>query len=73
MFGATTGFGAATTGAGMFGQTAATAGGTHNPMKDFEVANPPDDSISSLAFSPGTVPTTFLIAGSWDNNVSFGA
>jgi hypothetical protein len=39
-------------------------------MKDFEVTSPPDDSISSLAFSPTTVQQNFLIAGSWDNNVS---
>lgn len=41
-----------------------------NPMKDFEVTSPPDDSVSSLAFSPATIPQNFLIAGSWDNNVS---
>lgn len=40
-----------------------------NPMKDYEVVQPPDDSISSLAFSPSTLPQNFLIAGSWDNNV----
>nr|CAD7410725.1 unnamed protein product [Timema cristinae] len=56
--GSTTSFGAATT-------TPPTA----NPMKDFEVTSPPDDSISSLAFSPATIPQNFLIAGSWDNNV----
>jgi mRNA export factor len=44
-----------------------------NPMKDFEVTSPPDDSISSLAFSPATIPQNFLIAGSWDNSVSEGA
>ena len=43
----------------------------HNPMKDIEVTSPPDDSVSSMAFSPGILPTTFLIAGSWDNNVSY--
>jgi mRNA export factor len=41
----------------------------YNPMKDFEVVSPPDDSVSCLAFSPGTIPQNFLIAGSWDNNV----
>lgn len=41
-----------------------------NPMKDYEVTSPPDDSVSSLAFSPPTVLQNFLIAGSWDNNVS---
>jgi mRNA export factor len=40
-----------------------------NPMRDFEVTSPPDDSISSLSFSPATLPQNFLIAGSWDNNV----
>ncbi|CAG7836884.1 unnamed protein product [Allacma fusca] len=40
-----------------------------NPNKDFEVVNPPDDSISCLAFSPPTTPNVFLVAGSWDNNV----
>lgn len=44
---------------------------TANPMKDFEVSSPPDDSISSLAFSPSTLPQNFLIAGSWDNNVFY--
>lgn len=42
----------------------------HNPMKDIEVASPPDDSVSAIAFSPGVLPSTFLVAGSWDNNVS---
>lgn len=41
-----------------------------NPMKDFEVTSPPDDSVSSLAFSPSALPQNFLIAGSWDCNVS---
>lgn len=40
-----------------------------NPMKDFEVVSPPEDSISSMAFSPATLPQNFLITGSWDNNV----
>ncbi len=45
-------------------------GNQPNPMKDVEVSNPPDDSISCLRFSPPSVTTTsFLIAGSWDNNV----
>jgi len=42
---------------------------TANPMKDFEVVSPPDDSISCLSFSPAVLPTNFLIAGSWDSNV----
>ena len=34
--------------------------------KDVEVANLPEDSISSLSFSP---VADFLAVGSWDNNV----
>ena len=34
--------------------------------KDIEVADPPADSISSLAFSP---QAEYLAVGSWDNNV----
>lgn len=54
--------------AGVFSNTTAA---TQNPMKDFEVVSPPDDSISSLAFSPSSLPQNFLIAGSWDNQVNF--
>ncbi|XP_017772005.1 PREDICTED: mRNA export factor [Nicrophorus vespilloides] len=50
-----------------FGQTAAQS--VPNPMKDYEVTSPPDDSISCLSFSPATIPQNFLIAGSWDNHV----
>ncbi|KAJ1519677.1 hypothetical protein ONE63_004941 [Megalurothrips usitatus] len=39
-----------------------------NP-KGFEVVSPPEDSISSLAFSPAALQQNFLVAGSWDNNV----
>ena len=35
--------------------------------KDVEIAEPPVDSISSLAFCP---VADFLAVGSWDNNVS---
>lgn len=52
---------------GGFGTTTTTT--NPNPMKDYEVVQPPDDSISSLAFSPAALPQNFLIAGSWDNNV----
>lgn len=51
-----------------FGQTQALS--THNPMKSIEVVSPPEDSISSLSFSPPSMPQTFLIAGSWDSKVS---
>ena len=37
----------------------------------FQVSNPSDDSISSLAFSPASLQQNFLVAGSWDNNVRF--
>ncbi|CAG9764930.1 unnamed protein product [Ceutorhynchus assimilis] len=53
----------------MGGFGANTAVTNTNPMKDYEVVQPPDDSISSLAFSPAAIPQNFLIAGSWDNNV----
>nr|XP_023019411.1 mRNA export factor [Leptinotarsa decemlineata] len=52
---------------GTFGGTATP--NTANPMKDFEVVQPPEDSVSSLSFSPATLPQNFLIAGSWDNNI----
>ena len=54
----------------LFGSTASNVT-NYNPMKDIEVTSPPDDSVSSMAFSPGTMPSTFLAAGSWDNNVNF--
>lgn len=47
----------------------ATATSASNPMKDFDVVSPPDDSISSLAFSPASIQQNFLVAGSWDCNV----
>lgn len=40
-----------------------------NPMKDFEVASPPDDTVSAMEFSPATIPQNYLVAGSWDNSV----
>ena len=50
---------------GGFGAAAATAA-NHNPNKDVELASPPDDSISSLSFSP---TANHLVATSWDNKV----
>lgn len=38
----------------------------YNPNKDFEVQQPPSDSISSLAWSP---KANMLVSGSWDNEV----
>lgn len=40
-----------------------------NPMKDIEVASPPEDSVTAMEFSPATIPQNFLIAGSWDSSV----
>lgn len=40
-----------------------------NPMKDFEVASPPDDTVSAMEFSPATISQNYLVAGSWDNSV----
>ena len=52
----------------MFQQSTFGAGaGSHNPMKDIEIQNPPDDSISKVAFSPNA---NYFVASSWDNNVS---
>ncbi|KAI9551497.1 hypothetical protein GHT06_021830 [Daphnia sinensis] len=64
MFGST-GFG----GSSFMGSNVVTAPTNHNPMKDFEVVSPPDESISCLEFSPASIPQNFLIAGSWDNHV----
>lgn len=40
-----------------------------NPMKDFEVSETPDDTISCMEFSPENMQQNFLIAGSWANDV----
>ncbi|CAD7089363.1 unnamed protein product [Hermetia illucens] len=61
-------FGSSTLGgATSFGQT--TAAATPNPMKDYEVVSPPEDSVSSLEFSPSTLPQNYIVAGSWDSSV----
>jgi len=59
-------FGGATSGQSSF-SSAATA--PTNPNKDYEVANPADDSISALAFSPASIQQNFLVSGSWDNSM----
>ena len=46
--------------------TSTTLGSTTAVEKDIEVADPPTDSISSIAFSP---TADYLAVGSWDNNV----
>ncbi|XP_018027919.1 protein Rae1-like [Hyalella azteca] len=68
MFSAPSTFGTTSTGFGGFGNTSTTPA-TANPMKDFEVINPPDDSVQCLEFSPAALQQDFLVAGSWDNNV----
>lgn len=42
-------------------------GTLQNPMKDIEVASPPDDSVSAIKFSP---KASFFVASSWSNDVS---
>eukprot|EP00698_Gefionella_okellyi_P004941 TRINITY_DN14564_c0_g1_i1.p1 TRINITY_DN14564_c0_g1~~TRINITY_DN14564_c0_g1_i1.p1 ORF type:complete len:343 (-),score=63.68 TRINITY_DN14564_c0_g1_i1:42-1070(-) len=39
---------------------------SHNPNKDFEVPQPPSDSVSSLTWSP---KANLFVAGSWDSKV----
>ncbi|KAM5538505.1 hypothetical protein V8D89_007838 [Ganoderma adspersum] len=46
--------------------TSTTLGPNAAVEKDIEVADPPTDSISSVAFSP---TADYLAVGSWDNNV----
>ena len=48
--------------------TSNTLAATPAADKDIEVADPPTDSISSVAFSP---TADYLAVGSWDNNVRF--
>lgn len=72
MFGATTtGFGVGTSTFGGFGSSTPSTntlglGTQENPMKDLEVQSPPDDTVSSLKFSP---KADFLIASSWANDI----
>ena len=65
MFGATSSAFGASSGTG-FSSFSATASNT-NPMKDFVVAQPPDDTVSCMQFSS---KADYLVASSWDNNVS---
>lgn len=53
------------------GQNSTFSANTTSPVvgKDFEVTAPPEDSISSLEFSPATLQQNFLISGSWDFSV----
>ena len=36
--------------------------------KDMEIDQPPEESISKVAFAPNS---NYLVASSWDNNVSY--
>eukprot|EP01116_Phalansterium_solitarium_P001219 TRINITY_DN10997_c0_g1_i1.p1 TRINITY_DN10997_c0_g1~~TRINITY_DN10997_c0_g1_i1.p1 ORF type:complete len:353 (+),score=84.85 TRINITY_DN10997_c0_g1_i1:102-1160(+) len=54
---------------GGFGTAAKTTTGaatTHNPNNSIEVANPPNDGVSALAWSS---KANYLAAASWDNSV----
>lgn len=42
---------------------------SNNPNKDVEVTSPPEDTVTSLKFSPPSLQQNFLIAGSWDCKV----
>ncbi|EME26257.1 hypothetical protein Gasu_61000 isoform 2 [Galdieria sulphuraria] len=44
--------------------------GIHNPNNDKLVNQSPNDTVSSIAFSPKALaPNNFIVAGSWDNEV----
>jgi len=66
-------FGGSSTFGSPFGQNNAvqptTTFNNQTQKRDMEVTSPPDDSVSAMAFSPACVPTTLLIASSWDSNV----
>lgn len=49
-----------------FFSNASTSTAASTQDKDIEIADPPTDSISSVAFSP---QADYLAVGSWDNNV----
>lgn len=76
LFGGGTGASSGTSGFGsssVFGQSTNSLISNSNNQaqaKDVEVVSPPDDTISSLSFSPATLPQNYLIAGSWDNKIS---
>lgn len=45
-------------------------GAPHNPNNDVLLSDPPSDTVQALAFSPKSLhPKSFLISGSWDNEV----
>jgi len=53
----------------VFGSQSAVFGSQKDTWKHLEVESPPKDSVSSLEFSPANSSETFLIAGSWSNDV----
>lgn len=53
----------------MFSQQQTITAPNPNPMKDYEVMQSPDDTVSAMEFSPATLPKNFLIGGSWDMTV----
>lgn len=50
----------------MFQNLSGAMGGSHNPAKDFELQQPPEDSVSALKFSPNS---NYLVASSWNNTI----
>ncbi|XP_060857866.1 protein Rae1-like [Metopolophium dirhodum] len=40
-----------------------------NPNNDFEVSQPPENTVSAMEFSPATMWQTYLISSGWDNTV----
>lgn len=56
---------------GLFGSSSAAATNTVGDLKqDVQLNNPPEDSISDLAFNPNPAdPKDFLAVASWDKKV----
>lgn len=59
--------------AGLFGAAATTSTTPNQTLgdlsKDIALSNPPEDSVSDLAFSPAQGNTDFLAVSSWDKKV----
>ena len=58
---------------GLFGSASSASSASNQTQGDLKsdvaLNNPPTDSISGLAFSPGPQPSDFLAVSSWDNKV----
>jgi mRNA export factor len=53
-----------------FGAAAAVSAAPHNPNNDILLAEPPSDTVQSLAFSPAALgPKQYLVSASWDAEV----